>query len=521
MTPGTQEDARNAAWRWPAALSVLWIACGAIYLTLPPSPDQFELGYLGWQMLEGAVPYRDFIDMNWPGVFWLHALASALFGNQLWSWRALDFMALGASAWFLQDLLRRTAGRTAAVVSLALYPLFYISVGSWFSGQSDMTAGQLSLVALWFHVRAHGRHDGRWQIGTGVLLALAMLNKPTLGVLGPLLLAHAAAAGIPLRRALMHTAVAAASAVGVLSLALLAVLAQGASLGEVLDATYTYNVWTQYLEAATPADLARTWWQFHVRNWLILSAAAAAGAGWLLSRAWRDPGATALAALWLAGVLSFLVQHRGFGYHLAPCFIPVVGLAAAAIGVCLDTGRAKGLRSWTSVVGIALALLVAGSGLKKVQTAYPNLAAAALERNYLLHLAGFAEGDGLTVADAVSLARQIERAVPAGETVLVLGTASSMNFLARRAQPTRFYYAPVLVNTRPPLPMAERWIDLFEGDLKRNRPRWCLIGAWARTQWLEGDSRGARALRDLLATEYRRIGVVGSGRSLELYERLR
>lgn len=518
MTRVAVIDERIAPW-WAATASLAWIACGAIYLTLPPSPDQFELDYMGWQMLEGAVPYRDFIDMNWPGVMWLHALSTALFGNQLWSWRALDFIVVAMSAFFLHDLLKRSAGIAAAALSLVLYPLFYASLPQWFSGQPDMTAGAFLLVAVWFQARAYDKPDWREQIGVGIFIAAAMLNKPTLGVLGPLLALQALVAGAPLRRVAVHTLVAAAAAVATLLLALGAVLTQGTSLGELIDAVYTYNIWTQFLEAATLEELARSWVTVHIVSWHYLSALAVAGAIWLYWRAPRSTAATALPVLWLAAVLSFAIQHRGFAYHLGPCFIAIIGLTAATLGLCAEAGLARRPRSWPATAGVLLILSVIAGGVKKLHTNYPGLPAALLQGDYSQHLARYVEGDGLTVADALELTERIRRTVPADETVLVLGTASSMNFLSRRAQPTRFFYAPVLVNMRPPLPIASRWTDLLEGDLKRTRPRWCLIGTWARKEWLDGDSRGARFLRDYLHAHYRKTGFVGSGEGLEIYER--
>ena len=518
MTLATSTGERLAPW-WLLLVGFSWIVLGAFYLTLPPSPDQFELDYMGWQMLEGAVPYRDFIDMNWPGVIWNHALSTALFGNHLWSWRALDFIAVALSAFFLQDLLKRTAGKTAAALSLVLYPLFYTSLPQWFSGQPDMTAGQLLLVALWFHVRAYETRVCRWQIGTGILIAAAMLNKPTVGVLGLLLPVQALLLRVPLRRVVLQTAVAASTAMGCLLLALLALLAQGATVREVIEALYTYNAWTQFLEAASPGELARQWLAVHVAWWHYLSILAVVGGGLLLWRSPRRIAATALPILWLGGLLSFLAQHRGFAYHLGPCFIPIIGLAAAALGLCWDAGRARGPRSWATALAVFLLLVVGAGGVRKLYDNYGSLPVAFLQGDYSLHLAKFTEGDGLTVADAVTLTEQIERAVPAGETVLVFGTASSMNFLSRRPQPTRFFYAPVLINAHPPLPMADRWIDLFESDLQRARSRWCLISTTVRKSWLEGGSRGAQALRDFLAAHYRRIGFIGSEEGLEIYER--
>src|SRR5436190_17561782 len=108
-------------WKW--LVGATWLLSGALYLTLPPSPDQFECSYMGWRVLEGDVPYRDFVDMNWPGLIWIHALATALFGNRIWSWHLLDFALLAMSGGFLADLVRRAAGRTAAFFALLLYPV--------------------------------------------------------------------------------------------------------------------------------------------------------------------------------------------------------------------------------------------------------------------------------------------------------------------------------------------------------------------------------------------------------------
>ena len=116
---------------WMAFALSSWIVCGALYLTLPPSPDQFQHAYMGWRLLEGDAPYRDFIDMNWPGVMALHALAAWIFGVNLWSWRAFDFALFAASTLFLGDLARRAAGREAARISLMLCPLVYAGASYW------------------------------------------------------------------------------------------------------------------------------------------------------------------------------------------------------------------------------------------------------------------------------------------------------------------------------------------------------------------------------------------------------
>src|SRR6185503_9365437 len=170
-----------------AALAFVWIAAGALYLACPPGPDQFNHAYLGWRWVQGEVPYRDVIDMNWPGVMGIHALGATLFGTRSWSWHALDFLLFAGSAAFLFDLVRRGFGRPAARLAVLLYPVLYVGLPYDFSGQHDMTGTQFLLGALWFHVRALEERCWKRSLAAGVFLGAAMLNKPTLGVFGVLL----------------------------------------------------------------------------------------------------------------------------------------------------------------------------------------------------------------------------------------------------------------------------------------------------------------------------------------------
>jgi hypothetical protein len=216
-----------------AAVAVVWLVSGAAYLSVPPSPDQFEFDYMGWRMLEGDAPYRDFVDMNFPGGYWLHALSTALFGNHLWSWRALDFLLVVASAWPLALLVESAGGRAARRAMLVLYPLLYVGLPQWISGQTDTTGGQFLIGCLACHAAAYASGRVRLEVATGALLAAAMLNKPTLGILGALLPIPALLAGHPWKTVLKHTSVAAVASVGTLLLSVALVLLHGTTLRDL------------------------------------------------------------------------------------------------------------------------------------------------------------------------------------------------------------------------------------------------------------------------------------------------
>ena len=513
-----------------AALS--WFASGALYLTLPPSPDQFNHAYMGWRLVEGDVPYRDFIDQNWPGVIGLHGLTTWIFGVHLWSWRAFDFLLFAASTLFLADLVRIAAGRDAGRLSLVLCPLIYAGASFWVSGQHDMSAAQFLLGALWFHVRGYERKACWWQLGTGFFLGAAMLNKPTVGLLGALLPLQALCLQTPWRSVIQQTATAGAAALATLLAAVCWVLSLGATLSDIIEAVYTLNVYTyasnpSFVEANLLLDSINSVLFAQIRDrvfegswWLLLTFACAPAALWIFHRDNRSIATTALPVLWLTGALSYFLQWRGQGYHMAPALITLAGgLAISAMLVSTKQGII-GSAGWKRAVGAGLIILaLAGIGIKLAATYY-SLPMALLAGDYGRHLSRFKANNEstLNVADVVTFVNRLEELPPANECMLVMGTMSSINYLSKRRQPTRFYYFPVLVNATPPLPMAEHWIDLWERELKAVECRFVLLADGIRAEWLPGSSRAAAALRGLME-QYRESGTLGAGRGMTVYER--
>jgi len=517
---------------WLALAALSWLAAGALYLTLPPAPDQFHHAYMGWRWIEGDLPYHDFIDMNWPGTIGLHAVAVWIFGVHLWSWRAADFVLFAMSAVFLADLVRRAEGVEAGRYCLVLSPLIYVGMNDWIAGQHDMSAAHFLVIALWFHVRAYERPDWRWQIGTGLFVGAAMLCKPTVGVIGVLLPLQAIWMRASVRTVLAHSALLAVAALATVAAAMAGVVALGTPLSDLVDAIYTYNVATQYLpvdmglpaggapsRAAARTLYSRLWamsTQSQAQWWIAASLLSLpAFLGWLRPRH-RSVAASAPLVLWLTGVLSFVIQSRGLGYHLSPC-VPALtaGVTTAmsrAAGRVLpgQAERGKGLRSAYVVVA---ALWIAA----RIAVNFHSLPAALATGDYAIHLARFNAGDELRASDVVAFARRVEATDSSG-CLLAIGTVSAVNYLSERRQPTRFYYFPVIAKAREPMPMAQRWVTLWESDLKRANCRYVLIKDTIDRDWLPGQTRAAQALRTLLL-DYRRVGTLGATGGVLVYER--
>lgn len=516
---------RVLAWvldHWIVLVCASWLAGGLLYLTLPPAPDQFMHAYMGWRLLQGDIPYRDFFDPNWPGVMGLHALAITLFGVNLWSWHALDFLLFLVSSLFLADLAREVAGRNAAKLALLVLPLVYAGAGYWLAGQHDMSASQFLVVAVWFHVRACQRRGVGWPLAAGVFIGAAMLNKPTVGILLPLLLLQMWWLGRSVRTIFMHALAMSAGLLAAVLAAAGAVLLTGASAQDLIDNVYTFSLYTQFMD--TPVYQRRdrldvAWWVLreHVRwNWVLVLGCLPALL-WSLRAGNRSIASTALPVLWLSGVLSCLVQSRGWPYHLAPSIIALAAMLPISLALVAE-GRVRfGRGSWRAGLAIAFAALIAAGLGNRLVYLYGSVPPALASGHYERHLSRFTANDGIDLADALGFVRRLDTRPP-NECVLVLGTVSSINYLSQRYQATRFYYFPILYLTQPPLPMADRWVRLWESDLDRADCHFVLVADWVLHDWLTGSTPAAAALREHLRA-YRETGRLGAKGGMIIYER--
>ena len=514
-------------------VAICWLAAGALYLTLPPAPDQFHHAYLGWRWVEGDIPYRDFIDMNWPGIPALNAVATWIFGVHLWTWRAADFALFAVSAAFLSDLVRRASGRDAGILGLALSPLIYAGMDAWIAGQHDMSAAQFLVAALWFHVVAYQRQACAWQLGAGFFVAAAMLCKPTVGVIALLFPLQALLLRTSARIVLAHTAVLSISIVSTLLVAMGAIIALGTPLPDLVDAIYTYNAATQFASDAAgtktggvtvahpaQAPIARMLDSIaheKARWWLVMTILSLpALVSWLRPGS-RSIASSALPMLGLTGMLSFLIQAKGFGYHLSPVAPALIGSLAASIALIATRISRPGAAPGRKVAGKTYLVIAALWIASRLVSAFYTLPMALATGDFGRHLSRFNAGDELVVQDVVEFARRVD-AFPQSDCVLALGTVSSINYLSHRRQPTRFYYFPVLAKARPPLPMAEHWVDLWESDLKGANCQFVVIAKGIKSDWLPGPSRAAGALRAFL-DDYRETGALGSTGGMVIYER--
>lgn len=143
-----------------------------------PGRDAGVFLYIGNQILEGEIPYRDIWDHKGPLIYYVNAVGVALSpGRETGIW-LLEATALLASGMGLYWLLKRVFGGLAAAVAVAI---FFAGLGYTLSpgNYTEEFSLPLQVAALWLFVKAESTPDGKglWFL-IGTTGAAAFLLRP-------------------------------------------------------------------------------------------------------------------------------------------------------------------------------------------------------------------------------------------------------------------------------------------------------------------------------------------------------
>lgn len=176
-----------------AALGALAAVWALSSLWLPFGWDHGVFASVSDVIRRGGVPYRDVWEVKGPLALYLYASAQNLFGPQMWSVRAVDLLALGASTFAGYRLLRTFEGPAVAVFGVATMVLAFASFGNWYTAQPDGWAAHALVVLV--ATLALPKLTALRVIGAGALIGLLTLIKPTYAIY--LLLVAAALGSTP------------------------------------------------------------------------------------------------------------------------------------------------------------------------------------------------------------------------------------------------------------------------------------------------------------------------------------
>ncbi|MGH7306878.1 MAG: hypothetical protein ACRELZ_26695 [Candidatus Rokuibacteriota bacterium] len=370
--------------------------------------------YIAWRIGEGAVPYRDLFDMNFPGVYLLHLAALALFGAGDGGWRAFDLTWLAGTS-LAAAALAAPWGRLAAAGAGLFFAAYHLAAGAWLTGQRDFLLCPFLLlaglaVARW--AERPGRGAGlAWG---GLALGAGITIKPHAGLFAAMLLVLVAV--VAHRRGLALAPPVSIFVAGIVGPPLAVV----AWLGVVGALPAWYEIVVGYL-LPFYSRLGRperwTFYRWHV--WVPIAAGVALSIGAaLVSR--RFGARHAVVALGVGyGLAHFFGQGKGWEYHLYP-------LAAFAAVALFGEGPRLFEAGRLSALALLGCIVAAGA---------------------MLGLKGVEAGDAAWIAAkerrVSAIAADLDGRLAAEDFVQVLDTTEAgIHALLRlhAVQPTRFIY---------------------------------------------------------------------------------
>jgi hypothetical protein len=145
--------------------------------------DQGIYALIGEGVLHGKLPYRDLWDFKPPGIYFIYAIAQALFGKSMLAVRLLEIAGL-VGLMFAFGRLGQTFfdNRTAGYLGGAVAALIHAQLEFWHTAQPETFGGFLTVYALvaTTHDYARRRRFFGWAL-VGALFGGAFLLKPPLG----------------------------------------------------------------------------------------------------------------------------------------------------------------------------------------------------------------------------------------------------------------------------------------------------------------------------------------------------
>lgn len=503
MTVATSGDStlgrRSRGWLlgWAVAAALLMAVSLELALLLlrsldwPLVQDAPLMNYMAWRLDQGDAPYRDMLDMNFPGAYAVHWGAIRVFGTGDWGWRLFDLSWLGLTMGAMVLCCRRF-GWLAALAGALLLAVFHVENGPLRTGQREFVM-VAPLLLSWHLVAAYAERGGWGRLlAAGLLAGFAVTIKPVallfwIGLCAATCV-FARRAGRSLWRPVLAIGL---GGVAPLTAAAAWVMAAGGWQGFSEVLTQLLPLYSS-IRRVTRLDMAAG--VFTDRFVVALSVVAAVVFARLLLSGRRVGARVGLLLMGVAyGLVHYLIQGKGWQYHL---YVFVAFLCAACGAESVPPRpqreqeqeppacRASNRPPLAACVALAAAALTAGHALL-------------VDRDFDL------PQKNLQMAVLVN---DIASRVGPGDTVQVMDTTyGGLDALLRLKlrQPTRFIYDFAFFMD-PDLPYVQTLRKQFIEELRSGRPRLVVVfrdaGGWPGKGY--GRLKAFEELRQFLDEQY-------------------
>lgn len=323
---------------WLIACVIAFIAISARW---PLVGDVTYLHYVVFLMHHGMAPYRDIIDMNLPGTYMLEGSVMAMLGKGSLGWRIYDLLLVFIVSRSIFAILKPYK-RLATISAATLFLMVHAQDGEIMAGERDFAGAVflLAATALLFVSLRRPRISHALIVAFGILTGAAITIKPTVVLVALCLLIWSA---VTTHRRSTSPLPFIASALAGCALPI---------VGTVLFLV-RHNALTAFREALHGlipyhASLAHKSFGFLIGHsispllplfllWLVIA----------ITRSSFDSERIALLLCTVAGLLSYLLQQKGFAYQRYPFLAFLLVLMAG------DFAKLVKFRTPIRLIGVA------------------------------------------------------------------------------------------------------------------------------------------------------------------------
>ena len=162
---------------WLIGCVIAFIAIGAHW---PLVGDVTYLHYVVFLMHHGMAPYHDIVDMNLPGAYMLEGIVMATLGKGSLAWRTYDLLLILIASLSIFTILK-PYGRLATISAAALFLMVHAQDGEIMAGERDFAAAVFLLAATALILLTLRQSSISFPpiVAFGSLAGVAVIIKPT------------------------------------------------------------------------------------------------------------------------------------------------------------------------------------------------------------------------------------------------------------------------------------------------------------------------------------------------------
>lgn len=428
-------------WVWEAHVRASWATLGR---------DQGIFQYVAWAVATGHTAYRDVRDVNGPLTILVHRVMLALGGADEHRFRVLDLLFTALAALFVGAALpslgaERPSRSVRAAWALATWVIVSSQVlgfGWWDTAQRESFFDWFVMVSFGcalFAAHAEGRRRVAFLVLAGAASAAPWLGKPTYALVTVVQVVALAFDEEVATRA-HRLRVFASGVVAGLAVPFGWLLVCGDAGAWARITFHDVPVMYKFIWPRGAIDILSAPWTMSI---VVLACAASLATLGLVFARGLPRRALPIAALPLVGLVSVIVQKKGFLYHFHPVSLGAA-LALLALGFCACT-FAESARRHVLLLPFRLLLvggffvLAARAAITSNVSAFPPAPPKGIDLEGPARLAPFVRVDFFPYA-LRTVAAHLRAHTSATDTVQTYGMDPYLLFLAQRKSATPYIY---------------------------------------------------------------------------------